>query len=168
MNTANLSKWVDELQGQIDQLKLKVAKAGQSGDTITPSLTAGDQIATINTNTALYAKKAVAPFIDTDNVSTATSLPTNEATSYTATEDCAIIVQYVTYAVIDDSEHVNSVCVVGIPGSNTPSHGVAYVKKGQTVSMIGANQYASYQVAPLLEATQPLAATRSTKKKGGK
>lgn len=59
MNTANLSKWVDELQGQIDQLKRAVAAAGGGDEvTITPALDSGTKIAdfTIGEDTgALYA-----------------------------------------------------------------------------------------------------------------
>lgn len=45
MNTANLSKWVDELQGQIDQLKRVVAAGGGVEVTITPELESGTKIA---------------------------------------------------------------------------------------------------------------------------
>ena len=159
MNTANLSKWVDELQGQIDQLKLKVAKAGESGDTITPSLTAGDQIATINTNTALYAKKAVAPFLDFENGSEWTTV--SEVTTVTATADCAFLVSDALGVALVSDATADPETIVYIPNT------LFYVKSGQIVSInptTSQGHETKYMIFPLLEATQPVAATRSKKK----
>lgn len=46
MNTSNLTKWIDELQGQIDQVK-RIALAAGGGDTvtITPALESGTKVA---------------------------------------------------------------------------------------------------------------------------
>lgn len=46
MNEANLTRWVDELQGQIDQLRMAVKMAGGGDEvTITPALESGTEIA---------------------------------------------------------------------------------------------------------------------------
>lgn len=65
MNEANLTRWVDELQGQIDQLRMALKMAG-GGDTvtITPALESGTKVAdyTIgDTEGSLFAPPTYAP-----------------------------------------------------------------------------------------------------------
>lgn len=174
MDTQNLARWIDEIQGQIDMLKLKVSGAG-SGDTITPLLTVGDQIATINTDTALYAKVAKAPFIDLDNMSEGYEI--SGTASYVATEDCAVaMIRIVSAAIADAASEPTKVARVFLLDGTTAGDCIAYLKKGQRINMTGAALGSSYSVIPLLEATQPTAPeptpdvaqaadTRSTKKK---
>lgn len=64
MNDANLTRWVDELQGQIDQLRMAVKMAGGDTVTITPALESGTKVAdyTIGeTEGVLYAPTPFTP-----------------------------------------------------------------------------------------------------------
>ena len=168
----NLAKWIDELAGEIENLKRKAG--GGSSVTITPELESGVKIAdyTIGmTEGALYAPTqtpSVSPFVDLDVAHRITAGTfENTQLSYTATQDCVVLVNTAnivanTYTAIK----VDSGTLWSYSGAGFSVSIPVYLKSGQTVSTVaaGSSQYNSYTVHPLLTATAPTVTKKSRKK----
>ena len=148
MNTDNLSKWVDELQAQIDNIKRSVSGA-----------TAG---------TADKAKNAITPFIDFSNETVIYLTEEDDGVvSYEATYDCAMI--------CCQSTEASYVTGKTLPGGSAErlvigDTGVLYLKAGMIGHIEGSTTLSTYYViAPLYvnitPTPKPATRKRSTKKK---
>lgn len=182
METQNLAKWISELQAQIDQVKRLAIAAGSSGGdtvTITPALESGTKIAdyTIGEDTSgsLYAptpaspEPSIGPFVD---LSTEHRIANgnfeNTQLSYTATQDCVVLVNMAniladTFTAIK----VDSGTLWSYSGAAIAMSMPVFLKSGQTITTVaaGSSQYNVYNVHPLLQATPPVTAKKTTKKK---
>lgn len=84
-------------------------------------------------------------FIDEDNViQSGTSI--SGVTTYTATEDCAIVVVYSATTSAQSSVDINDVTVLSIGGANVSLRNVLLAKKGDVVKFTPAGTYNTYYV----------------------
>lgn len=171
-----IEKVYDELYGMIDDLKKQIAAGGGGDDvTITPALESGTKVAdfTIGEDSgSIYAptpEPSIGPFVDINaERRIANGTFENSQLSYTATQDCVIIVNMAnivanTYTAVT----VDNGTLWSYSGAAIAISMPVFLKSGQTVKTIaaGASQYNSYGVFPLLQATAPVTETRKTKKK---
>lgn len=156
-----IEKVYDELYGMIDDLKKQIA-AGGGGDsvTITPALESGTKVAdyTIGEDSgSLYAPTSVTPFIDFSNEIVASTNMTDNALSYTATEDCVVIMGIGSTTSASAKIYINDVIVKSVySGGNTQITGKEsiFLKEGQSlhtadygsVASVGQLNYAVYGI----------------------
>lgn len=177
--TENLAKWIDELTGEIEQIKKKLGSGGGSTVTITPALESGTKVADYSiddTSGSLYAPTPPLEtklFLDVANMGEAVS--STGQVSYTAVVDCAVYV-YAAHVAANTTLHIkiDGVSVIQNGGAAERKYTMytVYLKAGQTVTTTGATEGAlaedkgtKYAVIPLLAPTAPTQETRKTKNK---
>lgn len=170
-----IEKVYDELYGMIDDLKKQIASAGGSDVTITPALESGTKVADYaigETEGSLYAPTIPAiasPLLDIANASEEHAFPTGAQLSYTATEDCAVLLKVNIDANTPGKALIDGVIVWSFFSgtAGTSQRQIVYLKSGQvlTTGDINTSTANSYTVIPLAAATQPVTETRKTKKK---
>ena len=162
----NLAKWIDELTGEIEQLKKKLGTGGGSTVTITPTLASGIKVADFSVDDVdgVVNIPNMVGVCDYDN----TVVPTTALSvqvDYTATEDCVFWLSVKNAANTDANIAINSKNAYGIYGPSMTQYMSFPLAKGDRITSSGLqfDQYTTYRVYKVKNTGVPVTTKRRKK-----